>query len=437
MKLKMYPTKNFQNSFKNLPSFITRAMMVVFLLASTHLFIHAQATLSLQGILKKANGIALEDGDYNITFKIYVVDSTQFKWMETIEGVEVVSGIYSVILGANKMFPLNLAFDKDYELGITIGTQEMRPRVRLTSAPYALALRGSTNQFPSAGLVLADEIKVAQGVQASGGAPGVNGVDKNGYAFSGNNGDNDSGLFSTQDGEVSLYVNNVEKLEVNATGATVLGTLGTNQVNINNNGGINYTSTQGSFQDWRLAYVDDFTSDADGWELYNPTGGQTFGWNNPTPVATPPLRTNYGSFVGWVIEQAAVNQVLKKQYTIAGTYSEIKVKFRYYAFNSWDGTLDGGFAGFATSANATTFRIGWMEHLPMPSVFTGFGTGNTVFQNATKIRPTTIGTDQWEDVEMSAMANGNSFWLIVGAACNHTTIDDESFGISRVEVYVK
>jgi hypothetical protein len=38
---------------------------------------------------------------------------------------------------------------------------------------------------------------------------------------------------------------------------------------------------------------------------------------------------------------------------------------------------------------------------------------------------------------MTAMANGNSFWLIVGAALNHPTIADESFGISRVEVYVK
>ncbi|MBK8818084.1 MAG: hypothetical protein IPN49_02950 [Saprospiraceae bacterium] len=425
-------TKHFQNLFENLPSCITRAMMVVLLLISTHLFIHAQATLSLQGILKKANGVALEDGDYPITFKVYVVDSTQVKWMETIPDVEVISGIYSVILG--EITPINLPFDKDYELGISIGTQEMKPRVRLTSAPYALALRGSSNQFPSAGLVLADEIKVAQGVLASGGAPGVNGVDKNGYAFTGNNGDNDSGLFSTQDGEVSLYVNNVEKLEVHATGATVLGTLGTNLVNINNNGGINYTSTQGSFQDWRLAYVDDFSSNADGWQVYNPTGGQTFGWNNPTP-AGPATRTNYNTFVGWVVEQAAVSQVLKKQYTIAGTYSEIKVKFRYYAFGSWEGWQgDAGFAGFATSASATTFRIGWNFPLSYPTSLQGLNT--TAFGDATKIKPTNV-SDQCTEVEMTAMANGTSFWLIVGGALNHPTIADESFGISRVEVYVK
>ncbi|MBK9734488.1 MAG: hypothetical protein IPO92_05755 [Saprospiraceae bacterium] len=430
----MQPIKKFQNSIENLPAYIARAMMVTFLLAYTHLFIHAQATLSLQGILKKANGIALEDGDYPITFKVYVVDSTQVKWMETIPDVEVISGIYSVILG--QITPINLPFDKDYELGISIGSQEMKPRVRLTSAPYALALRGSSNQFPSAGLVLADEIKVAQGVLASGGAPGVNGVDKNGYAFTGNNGDNDSGLFSTQDGEVSLYVNNVEKIEVNSTGATVLGTLGTNQVNINNNGGINYTSTQGSFQDWRLAYVDDLSMNADGWQVYNPCCSQTFGWNNPTP-AGPASRNNYSPLVGWVVEQAAVAQVLKKQYTIAGTYSEIKVRFRYYAFGSWEGWQgDAGFAGFATSASAANFRIGWNIPLSYPTSLQGLT--NTAFGDATKIKTTNGASgDQSVDVEMTAMANGNSFWLIVGFASNHGTIADESFGISRVEVYVK
>ena len=29
---------------------------------------YAQATLSIQGIIKKSNGVALEDGEYQITF---------------------------------------------------------------------------------------------------------------------------------------------------------------------------------------------------------------------------------------------------------------------------------------------------------------------------------------------------------------------------------
>ncbi len=59
--------------------------------------------------------------------------------------------------------------------------------------------------------VVADS-PIAGGLLARGGAPGVQGVNRNGYAFSGNGGDNDSGLFSTQDGKISLYTNAVEKV---------------------------------------------------------------------------------------------------------------------------------------------------------------------------------------------------------------------------------
>ena len=52
------------------------------------------------------------------------------------------------------------------------------------------------------------------GVQARGGEPGPNGNNNNGYTFSGNGGDTDSGLFSTADGEVSMYTNGTERLEV-------------------------------------------------------------------------------------------------------------------------------------------------------------------------------------------------------------------------------
>lgn len=67
--------------------------------------------------------------------------------------------------------------------------------------------------FLSAG---APTIEVMGGVRARGGTPGSFGNNNNGYAFSGNGGDNDSGLFSTTDGRVSLYVNSVEKVRVDA-----------------------------------------------------------------------------------------------------------------------------------------------------------------------------------------------------------------------------
>ncbi len=417
-----------------------------FLLTSTILFGfsfsgNAQATLSIQGIIKRSNGVALEDGAYSIKFNIYAKDDSPagVLWTETINEVDVNGGIYSEILGANPSSPLTLPFDQDYELGIEIGGKEMTPKIRLTSAPYALSLRGETNQFPSTGQVLADEIIVAQGVLASGGAPGLNGVDKNGYAFQGNSGDNDSGLFSTADAKVSLYANNIEKVSVTPTEITLNGTttvqgaLGANQINLYNNGGINYSSNQGSFPGWRMADVDDFSSGSDGWQVYNYTPNLDFlGFATTTPAGNPP-NPDYGAFVGRVLEPELYGQVLKKQYTIAGSFSEIKVRFRYYAFDTWDGTSDAGVAGFATSVGATTFRIGWLHSFSGSWNYNGLNPAN--FQNATKINGGNV-SDQYVDVEMSARASGNSFWLMIGAALNAVP-GDESYGIGPVEVYVR
>lgn len=250
---------------------------------------NAQATLSVQGIVKKSNGVALEDGEYQITFKLYEVTmppSNVVLWDETIPDVEVISGIYSEILGENPSDPLNIPFNADYELGISIGSQEMLPRIRLTSAPYALSLRGETNQFPSTGEVLADKVKVAQGVIVNNGEPLVNNTDgSKGYSF---NNDNDSGLFSTQEGEVSLYTNGVERLEVNGSGATLHGGLNATNLTLSNNGAITYrNSNNENFIAWRLADVDDFDNNLDGWQQYA-DNSETLGWNSSS--ASDPCR---------------------------------------------------------------------------------------------------------------------------------------------------
>ncbi|MFO1499278.1 MAG: tail fiber domain-containing protein [Verrucomicrobiota bacterium] len=62
------------------------------------------------------------------------------------------------------------------------------------------------------------QLEVAGGVRARGGVPGGNGTLNNGYAFSGNGGDNDSGMFSTVDGRVSLFSDSSERLRVQGTG---------------------------------------------------------------------------------------------------------------------------------------------------------------------------------------------------------------------------
>jgi hypothetical protein len=291
---------------------------------------------------------------------------------------------------------------------------------------------------------LADDIKVANGVLASGGAPGLNGVDKNGYAFSGNNGDNDSGLFSTQDGKVSLYANNVEKLSVTSTEVTlngtttVQGTIGANNINLYNDGRINYSTTNGgSFLDWRLANVDEFSQNTQGWSSYAPVAGQWIGWNQSSPNGGL-NRPNYGVFAGHAITPSQNNQVLKKQFTIPGSYSQIKVKFRYFILDSWDnGTGDLPFAAFASDVSGSNFRVGWTDYSPYYLNANGRLNTNEI-RAALNFQGQASHTDHWVDAEMTGYANGNTFWVYFGAALDSNGDPlDESFAIGYVEIWVR
>lgn len=57
-------------------------------------------------------------------------------------------------------------------------------------------------------------LQVNGGMLARGGAPGSGGVSNNGYSFTGNSGDNDSGMFSTANGTLQLYVDNAERIHL-------------------------------------------------------------------------------------------------------------------------------------------------------------------------------------------------------------------------------
>lgn len=86
-------------------------------------------TISYQGVLTDANGKTVEDGNYNLTFKLYEVASGGTSiWSE--EQVAAIStGIFNVSLGSTT--PLNRPFDKPYWLGITVGTgTELSPSVK-------------------------------------------------------------------------------------------------------------------------------------------------------------------------------------------------------------------------------------------------------------------------------------------------------------------
>lgn len=58
------------------------------------------------------------------------------------------------------------------------------------------------------------KLQVFGGIRARGGAPGANGANDNGYAFGHNGGDNDSGMFSSADGQLEFHSNSSEVMRI-------------------------------------------------------------------------------------------------------------------------------------------------------------------------------------------------------------------------------
>lgn len=216
---------------------ILALLLGMFTLSSPALL--AQATLSVQGVLTKSDGTAIDDGEYAITFRLWNAQSGgSTVHSETLSSVETIGGVYSVVLGLQT--PINAAFDMPYYLGVSVGGgAELTPRPRLTHAPYALSLQGQNNKFPSVGTVLVDSINVAGGANIAGaasanslavtGTANIGGAatagafvaasgapSGKGYSF-GAGGDTDGGLFSTTDGTVSLFTNAGERVKVSDT----------------------------------------------------------------------------------------------------------------------------------------------------------------------------------------------------------------------------
>ncbi len=96
-------------------------------------------TINYQGYLTDSGGTP-ENGSVSMTFSIYDVDiGGTALWSQT-QTVQVNQGVYNVILGGGTVpNPINLPFDRQYYLGVKVGTDnEMDPRQTLTSVPYAL-----------------------------------------------------------------------------------------------------------------------------------------------------------------------------------------------------------------------------------------------------------------------------------------------------------
>ncbi|MBL7986484.1 MAG: hypothetical protein JNJ94_00290, partial [Chlorobi bacterium] len=90
--------------------------------------------MTYQGLLTNSNGTPFPDGSVTMTFNIY--EGATPIWSET-QSVQISKGLFNVTLGQGTSLS-SLKFDKPYQLGVTIGGNELT-RTPLVSAPYALS----------------------------------------------------------------------------------------------------------------------------------------------------------------------------------------------------------------------------------------------------------------------------------------------------------
>ncbi len=101
--------------------------------------------LSYYGVMKSSSGNMVQDGNYDMVFKIYTASAggapiwTGNYTQANGDPVEVRDGNFTVLLGSGNGNTLNLDFSQDtYYIGITVGTDsEMLPRQRLAASAYA------------------------------------------------------------------------------------------------------------------------------------------------------------------------------------------------------------------------------------------------------------------------------------------------------------
>lgn len=116
----------------------------------------APGQFAYQGVLRDVTGAPMPDGEYDMAFRIYaeIVDGAPL-WEESLTGVRVRDGHFGVTLGGASPIPTALfSTSPDRFVGVTVaGYEEMVPRLRLASAPYAFHAENAFDGVPVGGVI--------------------------------------------------------------------------------------------------------------------------------------------------------------------------------------------------------------------------------------------------------------------------------------------
>jgi hypothetical protein len=207
-------------------------VVAVLLLCAGAVYSQVPPYINYQGVLTGPGGEPVPDGMYGMGFVLF--DAAEFgtPLYEWISGVQVTKGIFNVNLG-----PIDLPFDRQYWLGITIEEEPMLfPRVPLVASPYCFMAKSvvdnaiTTNKIADGQVVrtlnsLTDQVNLVPGanvsitpsgndlvISATGGGGGVSGSGAAGQVSFWNG-------TSSISGDNGLYWDNTNKrLGVGTTG---------------------------------------------------------------------------------------------------------------------------------------------------------------------------------------------------------------------------
>lgn len=124
-------------------------------LFSATVFAEVPQLINYQGKLTDSVGNPLNETT-QVDFAIYDVETDgSALWIESHLNINVVDGVFSVILGSVDQInnPLDLPFDKVYYLEITVNGETMDPRQKLTSVAYSMRSK-ETDALPSGIIIM-------------------------------------------------------------------------------------------------------------------------------------------------------------------------------------------------------------------------------------------------------------------------------------------
>lgn len=406
--------------FRNQPFLKYRYFAILFF--SGALCLSAQTTLVMQGSLQKSSGKPFDNGFHSITFKLYEVeDGGVAIWTEDQPKVLVESGLYEATLGS--IVPLRLPFNKRYYLGIAVnGEDELSPRAIIGNAPYAAAVTGNDNVFPTSGSV---------GV-------GTLSPDSNIYMLHLRNLSGNGTLLIEGSKRAELLLkkgSNGSLGSISLDSATIsvrnLDFTVKNNLELPANASIEYNG----IADWRLVDRDSFTSsNSEGWICRE-------SWNSNTTKIAATINPNTPFSKKWILRpNQHGDDVLKKEFNLSGIpHKMIKVVFTYYFFDSWD-VNESAFAAFAsvetpsTSETGGQMQVAWFNQSPVVFSQDAFAGDPGIYKGESGLLKSS--TDAAVRGEMTAFHSANKFWVIIGSNLSETA-DNESYGISNIEIWVR